>query len=360
MTDWKPCKPEARRPVVLLRTVRFSVLHYVATAVVIGTAGTAGTPATAHAQTDEQRSAARAAATEGLQAMSEGRYKDALDLCTRAESLMHAPTHLLLIARAQAKLGHLVEAQEAYIKVTRDTVAADAPHAFVDAQHTAAEEGAEIAPRVPSLKVDVEGATPQEAKVTLDGAPLATALIGLAMPINPGTYTLAATGPGTEAGPVTLTVAEGAKQTVLLSLKTPAPAVAVPVTDGAQSEGAASHGHGGLRAAGWIGLVIGAAGLAAGTVFVVLNHSETADATSLCSNDKCAQSKQSAVASDQSSANTDAAVAWVGYGVGAVGILTGAALLWAGSRPSAPAAEPATARVVPMFGARSVGLRVAF
>jgi hypothetical protein len=333
-----------------------------ATAVVVGIASAGVLPGgVAFAQTDEQRSAARAAATEGLQALSEGRYKDALDLCTRAESLMHAPTHLLLIARAQTKLGHLVEAQEAYIRVTRDTLAPDAPHAFVDAQHTAAEEQAELALRVPSLKVAIEGATAQQAKVTLDGNPLAPALVGLAMPINPGTYTLAATAPGMEASAVTVTVAEGAKQTVLLSLKAPAPIAAEAAPEGAEAPGGA-HGHGGVKTAGWISLAVGVAGLAAGTVFLVLNHSEQSSADNFCPKNDCPLSKQGTIDSDENSAKSDATLAWVGYGVGAVGVLLGGALLWAGTRSSGSPSDqaPAAATFVPVIGPRSAGLRVAF
>src|SRR5262249_27849712 len=44
----------------------------------------------ASAQSDENRAAARAAATEGARAMSEKRYADAVDLFTRAEALVHA------------------------------------------------------------------------------------------------------------------------------------------------------------------------------------------------------------------------------------------------------------------------------
>jgi hypothetical protein len=341
------------RPVILLRTVRRTTFSCFA-AVALASATYAGP---SHAQGDEQRSAARAAATEGLQALSEGRYKDALDLCTRAESLMHAPTHLLLIARAQVKLGHLVEAQEAYIKVTRDTLAPDAPHAFIDAQHTAAEEEADLAPRVPSLKVDVEGATTEQAKVTLDGAPFAPALVGLAMPINPGTYTLAANAPGMESSPVTVTVAEGAKQTVLLSLRVPAPVVVEPAP--AEHEEPVSHGHSGVLAAGWTSLAVGVAGLAVGTVFVALNHSELSDAEGLCSNNVCLPSKKGTINSDESSASTDSALAWVGYGVGAVGVLAGGALLWAGMRASS-GTPAAAATVVPVLGPRMTGLQVIF
>jgi hypothetical protein len=349
--------------VVLLCAVRrhdFARSFAAATAVAIGV--TAALTAPAYAQTDDQRSAARAAATEGLQALSEGRYKDALDLCTRAESLMHAPTHLLLIARAQIKLGHLVEAQEAYIRVTRDALAPDAPRAFVEAQHTAADEQAELAPRVPSLKVDVEGAGPQKAQVTLDGKALAPALVGLAMPINPGTYTLAATGPGLEAAPVTVTVAEGAKPTVLLSLKALAPRVATEAEVEAPAPSAeTSQGHGGVKAAGWVSLAVGVAGLAAGTVFLVMNHSEESDATGACSPSHCPDSLRSTVISDENSASTDATLAWIGYGVGAVGVIVGGALLWAGSRSSGSSEQPAaTAAFVPVIGPRSAGFRVAF
>jgi hypothetical protein len=327
--------------------------------VAIGVTG--GLPGVALAQTDEQRSAARAAATEGLQALSEGRYKEALDLCTRAESLMHAPTHLLLIARAQTKLGHLVEAQEAYIRISRDALAPDAPRAFVEAQRTATEEETELAPRVPSLKVNIEGATPQQARVTLDGTPMAPALVGLAMPINPGTYTLAATGPGLEASPVTVTVGEGAKQTVLLSLKgAAAPAVVEAAPSVAETP--AAQGHGGEKAAGWISLAVGVAGLAAGTVFLVMNHSEESSADGSCNPSHCPDSVKPTITSDENSASTDATLAWIGYSVGAVGVIVGGALLWAGTRSSSPSSDQpaATATFVPVVGPRSAGFRIVF
>ena len=164
----------------------------------------------------KRRAQARAAATQGLKALQDGRYKDALDLCTRAETLMHAPTHLLLIARAQTKLGHLVEAQEAYIKIERERLASNAPRAFVDAQAAAADEQAALAPRVPVVRVDVEGGSPSDLQITLDGAPFSSALVGMASPINPGSHTFAVTSASATADPVTVTIAEGAKQSVTL------------------------------------------------------------------------------------------------------------------------------------------------
>src|SRR5512146_2478764 len=63
-------------------------------------------------QANEERVGARAAAVEGAKAFSEKRWADAIDFFKRAESLVHAPPHLLYMARAQAQIGQLVEARE--------------------------------------------------------------------------------------------------------------------------------------------------------------------------------------------------------------------------------------------------------
>jgi len=46
------------------------------------------------AQSDEQRAAARSLATEGAGAFNDGRYQEAVELFSKAESLVHAPPHL--------------------------------------------------------------------------------------------------------------------------------------------------------------------------------------------------------------------------------------------------------------------------
>jgi hypothetical protein len=315
----------------------------------------------ASAQTDEARAAARVAATQGLHALQEGRYKDALDLCTRAEALMHAPTHLLLIARAQTKLGHLVEAQEAYIKIIREHLAPNAPRAFVEAQATASDEQAALAPRVPTLKVDVEGPRANDVQITLDGTPLPSALIGMASPVNPGSHTLAvASGPAT-AEPVTVTVAEGAKQNVTLTLKptevaeTPAPPTAAPSPEAAPEPPPPSHS--GLAVAGWVGVGVGVVGLAVGTVFVMKNHSDRGDASALCGSMGCPESKRSQISSFDSDANSAATLSWISYGVGAAGLVTGAVLLLVShGKPAAPQ----SGQVIPWLSGRAMGVRVTF
>src|SRR5262245_47766485 len=84
---------------------------------------------TVHAQTDEQRAGARSLATEGATAFKDGRYKDAVDLFTKAESLMHAPPHLLYLARSHVKLGQYVKAREAYLRITKEQLPGNSPQA---------------------------------------------------------------------------------------------------------------------------------------------------------------------------------------------------------------------------------------
>lgn len=304
----------------------------------------------AAAQTDEQRAAARVAAKECIKDLDEGRTEEALDYCKRAEAIMHAPTHLLLIARAEAKLGRLVEAQEAYIRIQRESLPADAPAAFVDAQHKAAEEQGALAPRVPSLTVQLEGGTAADVTVTLDGKTLPPAVIGLPGPVDPGEHTLSAAGPTRAADSVTVSIGEGAKQTVTLELKPVSGASAEALPSPSKE---APRTNNVLRIGGWIGVGVGVVGLAGGTIFVIKNRADRNDANALCTAMGCPESKRAEVTSFDNSANSDATLAWVSYGIGAAGLATGAVLWWlSGSRSAASQ----TARVSPWIGPRAAGV----
>jgi hypothetical protein len=142
------------------------------------------------AQTPEERAGARAAADQGFDAFERGDWAGALDLFGRAESLVHSPVHQLFLARSQAKLGRLIEAQEAYLRVLRDTLPANAGAAARQAQQEAERELAALEPRIPFVTVEVEGASSAEKlEVLQDGRLLPPALVGVARPLNPGEHT---------------------------------------------------------------------------------------------------------------------------------------------------------------------------
>ena len=139
--------------------------------------------AEAGAQSEEEVAGARAAATEGIKAYNDGRWSAALDLFQRAESLLHAPTHLLYMARANAKLGRLVAARELYNKIIREPLGPKAPKAFQSAQEAAREEIAQVEPRLGKLTVTVEAPVGVIPVVKMDGESFPTALLGVARPI---------------------------------------------------------------------------------------------------------------------------------------------------------------------------------
>ena len=287
-------------------------------------------PPPPHQQSDEERAAARAAATEGVQLLEQGRYAEALDCLRRAEALVHAPTHLLYIARAQAKLGMLVEASETYVRIQHEALAPDAPRAFVDAQATAAQEGRDIDAHLPTLLIRVEGPAAPDAAVTMDGTPLPPAMIGMAVPANPGDHVVRATAKDGMRAEVRVRLTLDAHETATLALHAapaPPPPVPVPVEAPLRRDTTATGG-GRLRTTlAYASLGLGVAGLGVGTAFVVVNRSKRTDANGLCASGVCPLADKPLIQSLDQQADNASTAAWIGYGVGAAALVAGAVLL---------------------------------
>src|SRR5437588_12353779 len=84
-------------------------------------------PAALAEPTAADRATARTLAQEGQQALESKNFAVAIDKFGRADTLVHAPTLLLGLARAQVGLGKLVEAQESYNRIIRDGGATGSP-----------------------------------------------------------------------------------------------------------------------------------------------------------------------------------------------------------------------------------------
>src|SRR6267378_5282553 len=97
-------------------------------------------PAALAEPTAADRATARTLAQEGQQALESRNFAVAIDKFSRADSLVHAPTLLLGLARAQVGLGRLVEAQENYNRIIRDGVAPNSPHSWAKALDDANKE----------------------------------------------------------------------------------------------------------------------------------------------------------------------------------------------------------------------------
>ena len=170
----------------------------------------------------EKKSAARAAYLEGADQQEHGKYAEALANFEKAQKLYDAPTHLLHIAECQAQLGHLVEASENYETLTHKTLEKGAPDAFKTAQDQGAKELEALKPRIPTLRVNVKPDPKelQNLQVNLNDKQMPIEMVGIARPINPGSYkiTASATGYGTKDA-TTISIAEKDAKSVDLTLE---------------------------------------------------------------------------------------------------------------------------------------------
>jgi hypothetical protein len=321
---------------------------------------------TVFAQNEDQKAGARNAADEGGKAFEAGNFEQSLDLFSRAESLVHALPHLLYIARSHEKLGQLVKAREAYLKMTREKLADGAPDAFKDAQTKAQTELAALEPRIPKVTISLKGDGAASAKVQMDGADVPPALVGIPHPVDPGQHTFVATGDGVKSEEKSVDVKEGGSETVELELKaTTAPGG--PAAGGGEGSATldpaqATKGANGLRIASYVALGVGVVGLIGGTVFALQSSSKRDDAKALCNNPdgSCPADKQGQINSLDDDADSAKTLATVGFVVGGVGIAAGVTMFILSNKKKSEPAAMYKPRVTPWVGFGSAGLSGSF
>ncbi len=201
--------------------------------------------APAGAQSAADKATARQLAIEGVEAFRKKDYAGALGKLSRAQNLYDAPVHLIYIARASARLGELVEAAEAYRKLVRTRLGADAPDAFREAVENGKKELPQLEPRIPKLRIDVEPADIEGLEVKVGESQVPVAALGANRPTNPGDLVITASAPGYTEGKQTLKLAEGETKAVKLVLEESAEGGAGGAAAGAGGEG----GSGGAKAA---------------------------------------------------------------------------------------------------------------
>lgn len=180
----------------------------------------AAAPVVARAQvSDSERAAARQLFSEGDKLQADGKYEEALDKFQRAQRVFSAPTNLLRIAQCQAMLGKLVEAAETYRTLIRTPLPAGSPAAFQDAVEKAKGELAQVEPRVPTVKIDVQPPNVPNLQVQLNGQTLNAALIGEPLPLDPGVHKILVFAPGYASSEQSITIKERDKKTLSFNLK---------------------------------------------------------------------------------------------------------------------------------------------
>ena len=304
---------------------------------------------------DATRSAARQLATDGSAAYQADDFAQAYDQFNRAYQLVHVPTVGIWAARSLVKLGRFVEASERYLEIERQPLSTDAPVEHVKAQKDATDERTALLPRIPSVRVILDGTDASEVFVTLNDQLLPAALLGVKRPVDPGKLRIKGVR-GEQVVDSNVELAEGQSRDVTLSfpkLSHVKPSAAVPPAAANPSpalppklEGTPDH------TLAYVALGVGGAALITGGIFGGLALSQKSDLESECPNRQCAPAHHGDVDS----------YATKGL-VSGVGLIAGAALVGAGVVLyfTAPSSSPEQhARVGAFCTGQQLGLQGAF
>ena len=256
-----------------------------------------------------------------------GDVKGALEKFKAAHALAGTPITGVELGKTYAALGQLVEAREAFLEVGRMPPAPKESENAKAARAEAAKLEAEIALRIPSITVKLtgvpEGAT---ATVTIDGALIPAAAVGLPRKVNPGEHVIAAkVGDGKESS-VEITVAEKESKDAPLVVEAPkttatATTIATPTTTTTTTNGGppvlpVTKSERTLSPWFWVGIALTGVGVASGAVTGILSTSKASKVKSECNNTDCPPSAQSDIDGAKAT-GTIATVSFIVAGVGA-------------------------------------------
>jgi hypothetical protein len=320
----------------------------------------------------ESIAAARSLGMQGIKLADAGDCKGAIEKLSRAESLYHAPSILSRLGECQVKVGQIVLGTENLNRVVREQLEPNAPKAFRDAQERAKGVLAAALPKIAHLtvKVDPANVNPQ---ITVAGAVIPAALIGVERPTDPGTHEVVVTAPGYLEQKTTVTLAEGGAQELSIKLEKdpnaaaatppPPPPSSIPVVTTAPTSPPADTGPKKNNTLAYVSLGVGGAGLLVGGITGLLALGKKGDLEG-CVGSKCPSSQQDTL----DSAKSMATISTVGFTVGIVGVGVGVVLLVTGNNNSASLSAPKLAKreplghvhVEPWIGTRSAGISGTF
>jgi hypothetical protein len=324
---------------------------------VLALAGGAAVHLPAAAQpTAADKETARSLMDQGDKAFEAKDFNAALKHYSAAHSIMKVPTTGIEVARTQAALGQLIEARELALEIGRGTSQPNEPRAFAKARTEAKNLADSLSPRIPSVQVKVSG-VPEGApvRVVVDGTELPAEAASSPRKVNPGAHTVAVSSPGYSEVTGNVEVKETESKIVEVTLKAAgaaadgASAVSSSGTPGSD-QGTSSGEGGGLPALAYVGFGVGAAGLIAGSVTGVLSLSKASSAKDQCEDNRCPPAAQDDIDSSKSLGT----ISNIGFIVGGVGIGVGVyALLTGGGDEPATGRRP---RVRPRVGLGFVGI----
>jgi hypothetical protein len=269
-----------------------------------------------------------------------GDYSGALDAFEAADEIMGVPTTKLERARTLAMLGRLLEAQDMLLKVSRMPVASDESEAFQSARAEAQTMSQDVAARIPSLRVRIQGlAEGADFDLRVDDAFVPSKAARFPRKVDPGSHLVVVSAKGYATQRQRTEVAERDSAEVVIDMAATQPS--------AEDDDGMS-----LPLLSWVGFGVGAAGLIVGSVTGGITLSRVSKLDDQCPDRNC----PAAVQDDLDKAELISHVSTVGFVVAGAGVTLGVVgLLFGGASESDQAAA-----VEPWIGPGSAGLRGRF
>jgi hypothetical protein len=287
---------------------------------------------------DAQRTAAEALFLEARKLMETGEYASACPKLADSQRLDPGTGTLLNLGLCYKMLGRTASAWSAF----REAAASARAARQEKREQIAMEEANALEATLSKLVISVSAeAAAVGAAVKLDGSAVPRSMWEMPMPVDPGEHVVEASAAGKLPWNGKVVIGETVTETITVPALADAPPAAEAPEDQAGKPAtppphqpttaplppeATDHapGLGGQRTAALVSGGIGVVGLVVGTVYASSAKSRFDDSEPDCSaNDVC--SVEGIEARDE--ASTRASVATVGFGVGLVGLATGA-ILW--------------------------------
>jgi hypothetical protein len=316
-------------------------------AIVIATL-VASASSTAHAQGEGSNAAAESLFQEARKLMDARRYAEACAKFAASQKLAPGPGTLLNLANCYEKDGKVASAWARYHEAVGLAQRLGRP----DREKTAKEGADRLEPRLIKLTI-VSDAVGVDVK--LDGNLLDRAVIGTALPVDPGKHTIEAMAKGKKSFVTTLDVSERTKNPSVqipaleedTTSQKPDPPKPPPdkIIEPPKEE---KPGWGAQKIVGVVGMGVGVVGLGVGAFFGLRASSRWSDAKPRCPNLEC--DKQGIdLAADAKSAGNLSTIFFIAGGLVAAG---GAVLFF--TAPSRERAQDTTQRVRVGIGPGSV------
>lgn len=249
-----------------------------------------------------------------------------------------SPNAELYAARCLRELGRLPEAYEAMAAALRNaTEKAEAEAKYAPTRNAAAADLALLEPKVGKLIIAIAN-PPSGTVVTLDGAPLAADKLGVPVATSIGEVVVRVTAPGKPEVERRVKTKGGAPVTLTLTLDAAPPPPKVEPAPVAPPPTQPVMVGGGGRIAGFVVLGVGAAGMATFAAAGIMSNSRYESVKQACGGVRCTDPTYA----DQIAGGRRLdIIANVGLGVGIAGLAGGTLLvILGGPKPAGDAAKP--------------------